>query len=52
MNLNKILNKEIKTMPHCVYGIKGKNNPYDFIELNHIVEDKNVIYKNDLDTNL
>ena len=52
MNLNKILNKEIKTMPHYVYGIKGKNNLYDFIELNHIVEDKNVIYKNDLDTNL
>tara|TARA_Y100000588_G_C14182766_1_gene894421 strand:+ start:194 stop:1507 length:1314 start_codon:yes stop_codon:yes gene_type:complete len=49
---NKILNKEIKTMPHNIYGIKGKNDLYNFIELNHIAEDREVFEKKDLDINL
>ena len=37
---NNILDTNFETMPHEVYGIQGKHNLYNFIDLNQMIENK------------
>ena len=37
---NNILDTNIETMPHKVYGIQGEHNLYNFIDLNHMIDNE------------